>query len=895
MAVLTDLRYSVRSLTRTPGVALALVLTIALGIGSNASVFGFVRGSITPNLPLPGIERVVSLFARDAQDAFSPISVEQYSALKTYSEVFSSIAAVRESQATVVLGDRSSIMPVAAATPALADLFKFPLSDGVVISDRMWRNDFGARADTVGERIRIDGVDTRVAGVAPAWLDGLYIGRAVDVWTPLPESSLERLDRSGRTLWILGRLRQRVSIDQARAAVNSTLSGADVMAVLPYTGVTPDVASGMSRVSRLLPAAAGAVFFIACADVATFLLSRASARSRETSIRVALGAGRGQLAAQLISDSVVISAAGGALGMLLAVWTAQVVPALFFEQDAEHLVFAPDLVGIVAASAACAGITIACGLLPLFETRHDQPANVLRRESAGPSNTMCRLRAGLVMAQMALCCVLVISTGLLLQGFRAALRTSVGDRLGRPALVTAQASPGSISRHETSDRGLRYFQDVERAARSVGGISAAAWMAALPGSRPAWQAMRVEPPRLPLRDVTLDVAAFTPQLLALIRISPVAGRLFAGGDTPEACRVVIVNEEAAGQLFDGDAVGRSIEDPEGQRVEIVGVVATNNVKKTTAPIPPTIYYYAEQTATPLKRVGPAHFRIPVRPKEASGVLDANVVSPSYFEAMGLLPLAGGTFSENPLPRSCRVGVVNQEAAERYFGGNAVGGAVIDSDGRRTEIVGVVHSVLLRTSQRRAEPAIYVPMAQDFVPRMTLILAMPEANGVMLASVRRRVEAVPGGAPGGIAVTTLDVRLSRTALAPERIATVLVGASTATALTLGVLGLYGVMADAARQRRRDIGVRLALGAQGWRVIHQLLGEGVRLAGAGTIAGMLASFLTARWLARITLNVGSPTAWVWLAAPLVLGGAVAIASVLPARRALSVDPLAIMRDN
>ena len=155
--------------------------------------------------------------------------------------------------------------------------------------------------------------------------------------------------------------------------------------------------------------------------------------------------------------------------------------------------------------------------------------------------------------------------------------------------------------------------------------------------------------------------------------------------------------------------------------------------------------------------------------------------------------------------------------------------------------------------------------------------------------------MPGGAGDPVVVTTLDAHLSRTALAPLRIATMLVGASAATALALGVLGLYGAMTDAARQRRREIAVRIALGAQGWRVIRQVLAEGVRLAGAGTVAGMLGSLLVARWLARITPSAGSPTVWVWLAAPLVLVGAVAIASVLPARRALTVDPLTIMRNN
>jgi predicted permease len=890
VTVVTDLHYSARSLTRTPGLALALLLTIALGIGSNASVFGFVHGSVTPNLPLPGIDRVVSFFGRDARDAFGPLSYESYLSLKARVDLFEWVGAARESQGSVVLGDRPAMMSLAAVTPEVADFLHFSSGDSAVISDRVRRTGLGTTAGADGERIRVDGVDTSVAGVAPDWLDGLYIGRAVDIWMPLRDASLQGLDRTSRTLWTLGRLRPGVSINQAQAAVNSTRSGVDVIGVVPYTGITPEVAVGMSRISWLLPAAAGAVFFMACVNVATFLLSRASGRSHETAVRVALGARRAQLARQLISDSVVISLAGGAFGLLLAAWTTRAMPALFFEQDAEHLAFAPDRPGILAACAACAAITIACGLMPLFEIRQDDPAAVLQRESVGPSNAMRRLRAGLIVAQMTLCCLLVISTGLLLKGFRTALRTGAGHRLGRPILATLHAPLGFTR----PDLGLKYFEDAERAARSLPDISATAWVGTLPGSSPTWRSLRVEPPRLPFRDVVMDVAAFTPRSIAFVTLPPIVGRMFGGRDTAQACRVVIVNEEAADELG-GDAVGRTIEDPEGQRVEIIGVVATRKVEKSTARHRPTVFYYADQTGTPLGQVGPGHFRVPETPKPVSAVLAANVVSPSYFAAMGVLPLAGRVLPEDPEPRGCRVAVINQEAAELYFGGNAVGGAVIDSDGRRTEIIGVVHSALIRTSQRRVEPTIYYPMAEEFLPQMTLILGARDGNDAVLASVRHQLDIVPGGTPGGVAVTTLDAHLSRTALAPERIASTLVGASAATALALGVLGLYGVMTDAVRQRRREIAVRVALGAQGWRVVRQLLVEGARLAGAGTVAGMLGSLLLTRWLARIIPNGGSLTVWVWLAGPLVLVGAVAIASVLPARRALMVDPLTIMRDN
>jgi ABC-type antimicrobial peptide transport system permease subunit len=262
--------------------------------------------------------------------------------------------------------------------------------------------------------------------------------------------------------------------------------------------------------------------------------------------------------------------------------------------------------------------------------------------------------------------------------------------------------------------------------------------------------------------------------------------------------------------------------------------------------------------------------------------------------MGVSPVKGKLFPATAAPGACRVSVVNEEAAELYFGGDAVGGAVIDPGGRRTTIVGIVHSPPLRSTQKLSEPAIYVPMTQDYVPRMTMILGARDTDDAMVAEVRRRLEAVDGGgAPAR--VMTLEAQLSRTALVSERIAAILVGASAVTALALGVLGIYGALADFARQRRREIALRIALGAQGWRVVRQVVRQGVRLAAIGAVAGCLASIPVARWLARIAPQTGSTTVWIWLAVPLVLIVAVAIASVLPVGRALAVDPLTIMRDN
>jgi putative ABC transport system permease protein len=207
---------------------------------------------------------------------------------------------------------------------------------------------------------------------------------------------------------------------------------------------------------------------------------------------------------------------------------------------------------------------------------------------------------------------------------------------------------------------------------------------------------------------------------------------------------------------------------------------------------------------------------------------------------------------------------------------------------------VVQPSPLVAFQRSEGPAIYFPMAQDAPPVMSLILGMREGHTPDLADLLRRVESVPGRGPLPVIVKTLAQHLSQTAFAPLRIATAIVGASATTALVLGVLGLYGALSDAARQRRRELGVRIAFGAQRHHVILQVLKEGGRLACAGLLAGAAVWLVVSRFVTGLAPAGAAAPWWAWLAAPLALAAAVAIASVMPARRALLVDPATIMRD-
>jgi len=865
--------------------ALALLFTIALGIGSNVSVHGFVQGLTRPSFPLTSLDRVVSVFGRDAHSETGPLSYREYLAAKSRLGVFQWLGAARVSQDTVTMAGQTAVVPVAAVTSNLAGLLGLPLDKGVVISHRIWQVELGARATIRGEEIRIDGVSARVSGVAPDWLEGIYRDRPVEVWIPLQEKSLQRRDDNSRNLWVLGRMGRDISTSQAQAVAQAS-RGADELRILPYTGATPDMAAGLSRVGTLLDFAAASVFFIACVNVGLLLLGRGFARFRETAVRVALGASRSQLARELLSDSFVISVAGGASGMVLAVWTSRLLPALLYEQDAKRLIFAPDVRSIAEACSVCVGITILCGLLPALVIPHDRPMIVLQRGSVGASPAIGRLQLGLVAAQMASCCVLVISTAFLLDGLRTALVTSAGKRLGHTVLASVQADPRVA---------IQYFHQVEEAAKLVPGVSRIEWAGTLPGSQPMRQSFRIEPPQLPLREVTLDVDWITANSLKFFTLPAKTGHMFSVAE--QACRAAIVNEEAAEELFAGCTAGRTLQDRASMMpVEMIGVVAMQNQEHAVMSNRPTIYYDYTGHKDPAPRgITGVRFHVAIVSELARAELETNIVSPGYFDALGIKVIVGQGFTGHTKSTDCRIGIVNQEAAGLYFGGKAVGAAVIDEQGRRTGIIGVVHSESLGTFQRRVQPALYFPMLQDVPIRMSMLVHVRGVNGPVLADLRRTLEAVPGHGPGPVLVRTLETYLNQTSLAPLHIATMILGVSATMALLLSVLGLFGALSDSARQRRRELAIRIALGAQRWRVIGQVLGEGVRLACAGTVAGMLASFALSRWMSGIVRGSGSPTLWVWLAAPIALAGVVAMASVLPARRALMVNPLMIMREN
>jgi hypothetical protein len=376
---LLAIRNSLRAFIRGPALSLALLLTIALGVGSNASVYGFVQGLTHPGSPIGDTDRIVSILAQDRSREPGPLSRHEYQLLSNAADssqpntfdrglldpgLFDWIGAARIKPTDIILDGRTEVAIVAELTPDLATALNLPMQGGVIVSRQMTQRDFQGSAKILGDHIRVNNLDLPITGVAPGQLPGLYSDQAVDLWMPAQAESPQRVDSTTRDLWVLAKIRRPASISRAQAAVSLKLGKSGAVSLVPFTGEPPGMVVELSRIGTLLNCAAGAVFFVALINVASFLFGRALKRSHETSLRIALGATRAQLLGELLSDSLVISVAGGALGALLAAGTVRVLPALLFEEDAERLVFAPHIMPIVTASLFCVCLTVLCGMMP---------------------------------------------------------------------------------------------------------------------------------------------------------------------------------------------------------------------------------------------------------------------------------------------------------------------------------------------------------------------------------------------------------------------------------------------------------------------------------------------------------------------------------------------------
>jgi putative ABC transport system permease protein len=785
----TDLRYAARQLRKAPGFTAVAVVTLALGIGANTAMFSLVRGVLLRPLPYPQAERLVT----------AGLSLPDFDDLRRAATVFDETA-VWASNLYVLGGDgageqvRGAVVsdrffPMLGAAALGRALAPADARDNVVVlGHRLWTRRFGADPAVVGRSVRLSGESYTVVGVMGPEFQ--FPNGQFDLWVPLEASMSKAPDqlqnRSLRIFRGLARLAPGVTLAQAQGQVSAiaarlaqehpkTNEGVGIEFVPIYDRLV----GGVRTALLVLMGVVALVLLIASANVANLLLARAKSREREIAIRTALGAGRGRLVRQLLTESVLLSAAGSALGVLLARWILDVLPTVG-GADIPRLATVRIDLGVLAFTAAVAIATgLLFGLAPAWQAARADAAHGLREGGRGSSGPAARrLRAGLTAAEVALALIVLVGAGLLVQSLVRLLHVDAGF---------------------TADHLLTF---------NVGMVGPA--------------------PRTPAQR-----AALAREIVE--RVARLPGVEAAGGGTGLP---PVTAQRGTGFVAEGVAEAAA-EQRRG-------------------------YFLA--------------------------------VTPDYFRALGARVREGRAFTDGDGGGAPEVVILNRALARRLYGdGGAVGRRLKlvspdQGDGWRT-VVGVVDDVRYSGLDDPGEAAIYTPFAQTPFLWTYVMVRTQGPPMALAAAVRTAVSGVDPSLEAAAVKPMTDVMAET--VAQPRFNVLLLSALAGLALVLAAVGIYGVISYSVAQRTREIGIRMALGADRRDVVRLVTGESLRLAAMGVVAGLLGAAAGARVLSTLLFEVKptDPATYACAAGFLVL---VALAaSAVPAWRATRVAPVSALR--
>ncbi len=582
-----DLRYAARTLRGSPAFTLAAVLTLALGIGATSSIFSVVHGVLLRPLPFPAPERLVQVRtvtagAPEADDVLSP---PNFMSLAERSRAFGGVAAVLTGdhvlggagEARTVESARvsASFFGVMGVRPVLGRGFvpaeNQPGSDGVVVLGwGLWQRAFGGDPGVVGRTVRLDGVPREVVGVMPRGFD---FPAERELWVPLPYdgyfSATGVLGRKGNAyVTVLARLRPGVGLEEGRAELRDLAGRLQAAFPASNTGVgftavpLRDALVGEARKPLLLLfGAVGLVLLVAAANVVGLLLARAATREGEMAVRVALGAGRGRLVRQLLTESLLLGLAGGGLGLLLALWTTRALVALRPEGMPRVDSIRVDGPVLAFTLAVALATSVLAGLVPALRATEGGISGTLRGGGRGglASRRGNRLRGGLVVGQMALAVVLLAGAGLLLRSFARLVAVDPGFRVERVLAFRVELPRAAYdSGDETSGFYARFLERVH----GLPGVEAAGAVYRLPiaqgsfGSRFEVEGRAVGAGE---EEPSIGVLSVTPGYFRTLGVPLLRGRGIEDGDRAGGPPVVVINRAAAERFFSGvDPVGRRL-------------------------------------------------------------------------------------------------------------------------------------------------------------------------------------------------------------------------------------------------------------------------------------------------------------------------------------------------
>jgi putative ABC transport system permease protein len=638
---LSDVRFALRWLRRSPGFTLVAIASLAIGIGFNTALFTIVDAVLFKPLPVASPSRLVDVFTSARATPYGTSSYPDYRDLKAQNDVFEEMSGYSPMFAALNLENRSRLaigeivtgnyfktlgVGVAIGRPILPDDDRKEAPRVAVVSYRYWTRELSGSPDAIGRTLRIRGNPYTIVGVAPASFTGMVPVLAPEVWIPVsaslevdpiglhdtvPSPGTNRLDRRGdRWLFIRGRLKPGKTA--AEAAANVSVLMARLEASNPQTNQgrqalvkpTSDVHFHPAADSTILPIAAGLmvvvglVLLIACANVASMLLARASGRQREIGIRLAVGATRGRLVRQLVTEAFVMSTLGAVAGVLLAWWCTSIVAsitlplpfplALNLHIDARVLAFT--------VIATCAAALLA-GLAPAVQASKPNLVTDLRGEQTMSRGAGRRwtLRDALVAGQMAVTAVLLVIAALLTRTLLAAERTNVGLPVEKLAVVSTDT--GMVQYLESRSR--QFYEDAVARIAAIPGVEAAGLATRVPFSvnYNRWDIWVPEHHRPGEHGDSIDVTTVSPTYFRTVGVAIVDGRGFTESDRPDTPRVAIVNETFAHRYWPGErAVGKTFRSraSDGPVFEIVGVSADHKVSTIGEPPTPFIQFAFNQ-------------------------------------------------------------------------------------------------------------------------------------------------------------------------------------------------------------------------------------------------------------------------------------------------------------
>ena len=818
---LQDLKYGARLLAKAPGFTVIAALSLALGIGANTTIFTLINAVLLNPLPVEDPSQLVSVWTTDERNqggqlGFLQLSPMNYKDLRDKNEVFTGLAAhqgiplniaVNGGEPQQVFGEiaTGNYFSLLGAKPAIGRTFTTDDDRNpgerlvAVLGYGEWQKRFGGEPSVVGRTMTVNGQSFAVIGVMPKGFKGTNAIGAPALWVPYmtyPVTTngffgelIAPNQRRGLIFNVTGRLKPGVTVQQAEANLKTIArqlaqeypneNGGRGVTIVPLAQATinPGFRNNIVMAGGLLMTIVGLVLLIACANVANLLLARAAVRQKEIAVRLSLGASRGRLIMQLLTEGTLLALIGGAGGLLLAYWAQGLLWSFrppFLQADAVDL--HPDVRVLLFTIGVSFVTGIVFGLAPAVQASRPDLVVELKEKTGAPAgaNRMFSLRNMLVAAQIALSLVALIGAGLFLRSLQNAQRINPGFDADHLAVMSFDLGAQGY----TEERGRQFQQRVLERAASVPGVQAAALGSTVP--------------------------------------------LFAGG----FARTVFLEGQ--------DASDRRA----GKLVQIT--------------------------------VGSSH----------------------YLETLGIPLLRGRALSDIDQPNTPTSVVINETMAKRFWPDQDAMGRRFKFFGQQNfnQVVGIAKDSKYNFIGEEPTPYIYQATTQVYQPQVSLFVkaARPEA---VLGTVRGEVQQLDRNLPL-TGVFTLTEIFDQSLWAP-RMGASLLAVFAGLSLVLAVIGIYGVMAYSVTQRRRELGIRMALGASRADVLRLVVVQGLRLTMMGVACGLIASFAASRLIASMLFDVSPTDVVTFVAVPALLAVAALGASYLPARRATRIDPMVALR--